>query len=358
MSARITEDDLLALIEGELPAHRVPDVRAALEADPALRARVERMILDRNRLRALASQSVEKAPPGILDDALAAAARDALFDEDAERAERSRGRRTQMLVAAGIGVVLLVGWGGGMLWYVGPGSAERRQASTPMPGSTIRHAEMAAHPDFAPATPATDETEVAEVAEEETETDPMAALAEVWERLQSPDLGTDDDGLLSEFLAAARAADGLDQPARPASPEIASVSPEEAAPLLLSGRVRLVVDGEARPPAYASDDDSQRRIPQPPAPKRITLDVDEAQPESFVSDLAEAVMDLEKRVGRPVHIQILPESDPERASVRPKLEFDDVFWWLSDPASWRRGVLIEVPVRYATSEEPTAPEAG
>ena len=355
MSARITEDDLLALIEGELPAHRVPDVRAALEGNPALRARVERMILDRNRLRDLASQSAEKAPPGILDDALAAAARDALFDEDAERAERSRGRRTQMLVAAGVGVVLLVGWGGGMLWYIGPGSSERRQQSVAMPGSTIRHAEMAVHPDFAPATPSTDETEVAE---DDTETDPTVTLAEVWERLQSPDPGTDDDDLLSEFLAAARAADGLDEPDQPASETIASVSADEAARLLLTGRVRLIVDGEARPPVYASDSDAHSRISPPSPPKRITLEVDQAHPESFVSDLAEAVQELEARVGRTVLIQILPEETPERAGVRPKLDFENVFWWFTDPESWKRTVLIELPVRYHTPEKPTAPEAG
>lgn len=358
MSARITEDDLLALIEGELPAHRVPDVRAALEADPALRARVERMILDRNRLRALASQSVEKAPPGILDDALAAAARDALFDEDAERAERSRGRRTQMLVAAGIGVVLLVGWGGGMLWYVGPGSSERRQNSTPTPGGTIRHAQMAAHPDFSPPTPSPDETDEVEVAEEETETDPTVTLAEVWERLQPTDLGTADDDLLSEFLAAARAADGLDEPDGPAPETIASVSPEEAAPLLLSGRVRLVVDGEARSPVYASDSDAHTRIPSLPAPKLITLEVDTAHPESFVSDLVGVVQELESRVGRTVVIQILPEESRERAGVRPRLEFEDVFWWFTDPESWKRTVRIELPVRYHTPKEQAAPEAG
>ncbi len=79
MNESAHENDLLGLIEGDLPPDRSQAVRAALDRDPALKARVESMALDRAALRALGAERLA-APAGLIADALDEAERAALVD--------------------------------------------------------------------------------------------------------------------------------------------------------------------------------------------------------------------------------------------------------------------------------------
>lgn len=81
MNDSVHENDLLGLIEGDLPSDRTAAVRAALDRDPALRARVESMTLDRAALRALGAERFA-APAGLIADALDEAERAALVEAD------------------------------------------------------------------------------------------------------------------------------------------------------------------------------------------------------------------------------------------------------------------------------------
>lgn len=78
MNGGVNEIDLLAWVEGDLPDDRREIVRAALDADPALRALTEGMALDRASLRALGAERLT-APAGIIADAFAAAERQTIL---------------------------------------------------------------------------------------------------------------------------------------------------------------------------------------------------------------------------------------------------------------------------------------
>lgn len=83
MNDSVHENDLLGMIEGDLPLERTGPVRAALDRDPVLRARVESMTLDRAAMRAMGGERFE-APPGLIADALAEAERAALVEAHPE----------------------------------------------------------------------------------------------------------------------------------------------------------------------------------------------------------------------------------------------------------------------------------
>lgn len=356
MNGRITEEDLLALIEGELPAHRVPEVRAALDTDKALRARVERMILDRNRLRDLASQQTVRAPEGLLEDAMSVAARSALFDEEEERLEARRRRRLQMVLAAGVGLAFISAWAGSMWWFVGPGSAQRHHQVAQNPQENIRASELTVAPGVK--TPLEEvEGELPELATVPEPGASIDALAESWRRMEQDVASTPVDDLLEEFLAASSNALAdfatTDQPAETKTSESIGEHREELAPLLLTGRIRLVVDGEARSPAYASD--TTMPSPEQSPPKRLSIEVDASDPAGASDDLARVIKELEARIGRSVTVQILPENEADRSLVRPRMQFGDVFWWFGDPQQWGRSRVIDLPILYEPRQQMGVP---
>ena len=133
----LTESDLLHLVEGTLPPERRDAVRRALESDPALLRSVERLVADRRGLRVLGRET-PGAPPGLLEDAIAGAERDALLPGAGApvRARTGPGRRTYAIAAAAL-LVVVGGWAGFMLWAVGPGANDRRSeaASASMSGA-------------------------------------------------------------------------------------------------------------------------------------------------------------------------------------------------------------------------------
>ncbi len=127
MSA-IEEQDLLAWIEGELPNDRRAIVEAALNADPELRRWADAAVKDRSRLQSWGDAASSAVPPGLLDDAIAAAEREALVGQATAgvigpAGGRFRLSRTQLAAAAGF--VLLAGGAvlfAPVIWPAGPGS--------------------------------------------------------------------------------------------------------------------------------------------------------------------------------------------------------------------------------------------
>ncbi len=355
MNGRITEEDLLALIEGELPAHRVPEVRAALDTDKALRARVERMILDRNRLRDLASQQTVRAPEGILEDAMGVAARSALFDEDEERTQARRRRRRHMVIAAGVGLAFVGSWVGSMWWFVGPGSAERHQRVAKHPQDRIISGELKIAPGSEIKDPEVSE-ESPEFADAPAPGGSIDALAESWERMEGVSSPPESD-LLEEFLAASgnvsQGFNASDHSAQLQGADDIAARGDELTPLLLDGRIRLVVNGEARSPAYASE----TPIPSPPSPppSRLSIEVDASDPVSVSDDFGRVIKELEARTGQSVLVQIVPENEADRSLVRPRMHFGDVFWWFGEPQQWGSSRVIDLPILYESEQGQASP---
>lgn len=116
----ISEDDLLAWLEGELPEQRRLEVERALEAAPEARRALEGMSADRRALRSMASETFA-APEGIVRRAIATAEREAIVAEaPVEVVGRIRPMiRRRFAVAAGL--VAMVGGA----WIAVNGSAFR-----------------------------------------------------------------------------------------------------------------------------------------------------------------------------------------------------------------------------------------
>lgn len=110
MNQRITDDDILALIEDELPADRRAAVGAALRDDPTLRARVEGMIRD---ARALARDRAEppSAPAGIVARAI---------EESAQPAGVAPKSKRRFAMAAIITLAMVGVWGAILYATFGP----------------------------------------------------------------------------------------------------------------------------------------------------------------------------------------------------------------------------------------------
>ena len=127
----ISEQDLLALVEGQLPRERAAVVRQALIENPALLRQVEAMRADRETLQQ--ESATERAPQGIVAAAMARAAseRDTggafAFDEHAAATETgSPWVRHRALLIAAVLALLMVGVIGLVSMSVGSGSDSPR----------------------------------------------------------------------------------------------------------------------------------------------------------------------------------------------------------------------------------------
>jgi len=154
MARRVSESDLLAYIEGDLPENRADEVRAALERDPKLAAWADAARADRDALRQWSRPGASIAPPDLVEQAMRQAERNALLGLDAGAAQQRRrptvlfrftGPRTAMaaalLAAVGLGVL----YGPGLVQQLtpAPGPAPSQQPA-PAPGAAAEPAEPAA----------------------------------------------------------------------------------------------------------------------------------------------------------------------------------------------------------------------
>lgn len=153
----ISEDDLLAWLEGELPEQRRLEVERALAAAPEAQRALEGMAADRRALRSMSAETFA-APEGIVRRAIAAAERQAVLEvAPVEVVGRIRPMlRKRFAVAAGL--VAMVGGA----WIAVNGSALRPR--TLRPPAAIEPGERFASLTDAPAELAADASALAEAA--------------------------------------------------------------------------------------------------------------------------------------------------------------------------------------------------
>lgn len=141
MTQRVTEDDLLAFVEGELEAVRAREVAAAVQADPTLARMVREMSEQREMMSTIARATQLEAPSDLAQQAVEQAERDALLGVS-EHSERSRGirragpRRAPLRAAIAMAAVLILGISGWVLFLVnrtGPRAQQIAAAHDPTP---------------------------------------------------------------------------------------------------------------------------------------------------------------------------------------------------------------------------------
>ena len=332
---RVTDDDLLALIEGELSEERVPIVETALRADPALVERIRRMRTDREGLRELAKS--DRAPAGLVCEAMSRADRTRLVQMDtggpvraSSLARGSRGRRVQMAVAAVLALGALGVWA--WLTVLVSGSSgdvvaqERRPVRIVKPEREGSEAGQAGEaPDVGP-----------EAAEAEA-----PSLAPVLAGRGNEDAG---DPLLEQWLANLGGEErGLDYAA--------------AADLALRGRLRVEVEGGGpHGLAVAADGTAGSRLESLQL-LRAESGVDERcwwielryRPGLAREDLAfaleETVRELEARTGRRVRLEEAGEADAE-ARPRAASDASSILWWAEPASEWTRRMVVRVPIAF------------
>jgi hypothetical protein len=332
---RLTEHDLLALIEGDLPPDRVPVVEAALRADPALVKRIQKMKEDRAALGALGAR--DRAPAGIAHQAIAHAAAQPQYVQVDTGAPVNAGslkrgshvRRVQMAVAACVGLALVGVWVALMLMVSSPTPIVDR------PSPEIARADVPGDADVS-------QDFVGPLAPE-----PRVATSAPSVREMAPEIVATEDAdesLLDEWMA------NLDD----AAPE--SLAPDglgyrEAARLALDGRLRISIIGDGpSPPAMASDSDSG-------APARIEPHADRWRTELRYRadtpdiDLALAierlVTELEARTGREVRLAEADEGSRDaEAAPTPLAEASAILWWGASDEQWARRMVVRPLVSY------------
>lgn len=350
MNAPLPDDDLLALIEGELAPERVERIKKVLMRDPALVRRLEQMKLDRQRLKR-AEQLFTAQPklhdPRLVSDAVEQAEREALLHVGAARtahtsrhrqANKRLRRRLTMVASLILGAGLLGVWSWVFITQTQP---------TPSPSSPI-----AAHTGTAPSQPvlALALPEKAELAGPPAVFDAIAGVDPVETQIPSG-----DSSLTDEWIKSA----GLELPEEPkiaSAPTIATsgISISEAARLALEGRLKLVTD---RPPgtvvkAMAADPTAiplagpvidLSALGTRAISREITIRVPssaDAQAE-VERELAMTVQRLAVGSGASIRFVAL---DAPVTPPAPSMTFEDILWWSRPAAEWKPRVELRVPV--------------
>lgn len=329
---RLTEHDLLALIEGDLPPDRVAIVEAALRADPALVERLRKMKDDRAALGALGAS--DRAPAGIVDDAIARSGEARFVQVDTGGPVRSlsltrgsRGRRVQMAVAAVVGLALVGVWVGLMLMVSSPDGQ--------LVARTL--------PQMENATPVTDgpNDAVGPVAPESVVEAPTVA------EIVAPADEPADDSLLGEWMA--KMADAEPVVADPP----AGLGFDEAARLALEGRLRITIIGDGPGSPALAAGSSTALIDTAPGSTADRWRAELAyRTDAASTDLSRAlerlVIEIEARTGHSVVLEPAEgaEADPE-AAPSPLADARSILWWGSSSSDWARRMVVRPEVSFA-----------
>ncbi len=326
MARRVTDEDLLALVEGTLAEERVEAVRSALRSDRALLERVQGMARDRGLLKELAERRIP-APDDLIESAIAGAEREALTGgASARRAPRYSWRA--VAVAASIAVAFLGVWAGTMWLLVWDEPA-------PAPGSGAASVAMVEGGGREPAREPGPGPRLGEV-----ESLPGLGLAggeppvEAFEEAASSGAeGPDADELLEQFLAS------MDE--RSGSPAEAlagaeAVGLDRAVELLREGRLAIRLEpGWVGPGAVASASGAMAGPSVPAeAPGRLTLEMAPSAGDGEVrAALERAIRRLELTTWSRVSLVDAGGSGSAPGSSW-SLEAGDVVWWESRPSVW------------------------
>ncbi|MEC9373225.1 MAG: hypothetical protein VYC34_05245, partial [Planctomycetota bacterium] len=131
MTNRPSEDELLAYLEGESSPDESAAVRAAMEADPRLRAWIEAAARDRALTQMWGDLAAARTPGGMVEDAMALVERRALLDSESNQ-HKATGRSWRPHLAAA--AVLLLAGGSAVILapqIFGPGPASTQMAAAP-----------------------------------------------------------------------------------------------------------------------------------------------------------------------------------------------------------------------------------
>jgi hypothetical protein len=326
MGEPVTESDILALVEGTVPADRVEEIRAALRADPVLRARIEKMAADRDRLARLSDRVA--APADTVARAMHRAAAEVHGDPGAKR------RRTiAMVAAAGVGIAVLAGVMAIVVVATHPDMRASRVAGAPAPTAPqIRPVgEERASGAVEMIGPIAEAEDDAGPAPTTTAEDIAMRLAE----LQRTQVG---DPVLEEFL---RNIDAHAESA-PVAGSHEVLTDAALARLAREGRIEIVVitDG-ALGTALAGDGAPGAAPVAIPGAIPVDIPVDGADGDvrkaldrAVAALRADAGVRVEFRGAEGGVARGVPSSDPRA-----------VVWWSQGPEQWRAVRTVVVPVR-------------
>jgi len=345
MSKRPSEADLLALIEGELKPDEAARVRRALEADPTLLAWVEGAMQDRAALARLSEKDARLEAPGLVEDAMAAAERRALFEDDAPipigraRSGWSPGgwkmaAAAAVLLVAGASIALLPVLRGGQVAPSLPGPVASEDAAN---GEGGEDALALSEPE-----PLEQETQIASARSGEREPVSPSEGALPSEMLQSPRAVVGD---LDRRGAGVRppGAAGEDVETRSASPLPDVFDLDRAVDLALEGRASVRVRFEEGTPPEAVLDDLPGAAWRPTfegaPPDRLLRRAGE---ESLVlgelrlpRERAEAYAAMAALSERAASVELIELSEP----IEPVIDADRTSgsspWWLEPATEWR-----------------------
>lgn len=334
---RVTENDLLALIEGELPDERRPLVEAALRSDPALLRRVVAMKADREGLVEVGRG--DRAPAGLVDRASAIAARASAVQVDTGGPVRHATARTRRLQMAAAAVVIVGGlgvWG----WLMATMTSSREgggvlpdpQVALASGGGEASEDDMAAVGPVSPGLEVIDEHAL-----------PLDAV------LDESDAAS--DALLAEFLAGFEE-DGASAVSEPAMDYM------EAARLALDGRLRLEMRGEGPAGmAIAADSEAASQVGAfgmlrsesgvgGESSWRVELRYRTGGgEEELASELARAIERIEAVTGRRVRLVEASGSDTGATPVA-SLDAAGVLWWGQPASGWTRRMVVRPRVSF------------
>ncbi|MFG0275903.1 MAG: anti-sigma factor family protein [Phycisphaerales bacterium] len=391
MARRISEDDLLAFIEGDLPDDRRDEVQRALEGEPDLLAWAEGARADRAAMQEWGRPGASIAPPDLVEQAMRQAERDALLGaaglDEAHRPRvlfRFTGPRAAlaaMLVAAiGIGFV----YGPGLYQQISGSGAP--SATPPMP---TRQSQMAdaglgavagAESAESRREAASGERAFAELEEQSVASAPgdaplesagasRMAMAKASEADAAfADAEPDANGVPME-LALAPSLDEGDGAGRARTDTLRAigdaieqgVAAPAPAPTLtlddaarLAGERRLTVRVEAAaPPDLAASllagDHDFRIAPAPDDADATTLIVEIDAGPAGLDALLQAVGALGA-----THVEMVERGEP--VALPAARDASDVLWWSRPPASWPgMGSAVALRIEAGASVPPPPP---
>jgi hypothetical protein len=334
MSHPVTEHDLLALVEGRLPADRVEAVRAALSADKELLRRVEGMVRDRRAMERLGASA--PAPLGMVEGAMAAAERGELLQHPAtaRSGDRHRSRRRIIPVAIAATFLLLAGGVVAVVLSLSDPSQQRERVARAeesvtrmyQQGSVIMPEWEQPEEPMLPGMVALDPVTGPAVDE------PPTIVREAF--VPTP------DPVLEEWFRS------VEQRAGTASMDI-----DRAVDLLLEGRLALQTDvdpattravvGEegAAAPALITTPDSETD-----SAWALPLTYPHGDREALRAALEAALDELRMMTG--ASVVLVEATEPQDgAPPRPVLSFEDVLWWSTPHDRWMRRDMVRLPVR-------------
>lgn len=350
MTAPLPDDDLLALIEGELAPERIERIRTVLMRDPALLRRLEAMQRDRALTQRVGDTWAAHPPindPRLISDAVEQAERDALLHEAGGRQPRTgrhratRSRRLTMAASIVLGAGLLGLWS----WLLVEGtrpSTESRSVPANSPQSTL--------------TLKLDEPDRAELAGPPSIAEAFAAAPSTRDS-QSP---VDDADITDAWLRSAGMI-GVPEPQPVAVADAPVATPgmslAQAARLALEGRLKIVTDrspgtvvramameAPAQPLAGPALDLSAMTAPR--SAREITLRIESsADAQSAMErELSQTVQHLSLSSGASLRFE---EINRPAVQPSPSLTFDDILWWSRPAAEWRQRIEVRVPIELA-----------